>query len=68
MFFRKKGEDPWDWKPERKRGQAETPQAQPSGEPQDWSMWRAPWESEDAEAQSPPPMTCPSCGGALRLG
>ena len=37
MFFRKKGEDPWDWKPERKRGQAETPQAQPSGETQDWS-------------------------------
>ena len=68
MFFRKKGEDPWDWKPERKRGQAETPQAQPSGETQDWSTWKAPWESEDAEDQSPPPMTCPWCGGAMRLG
>lgn len=68
MFFRKKGEDPWEWEPERKRDQAETPQAQPSGETQDWSTWKAPWESEDAEAQSLSPMTCPWCGGAMRLG
>ena len=31
-------------------------------------MWRAPWESEDAEAQSPPPMTCPWCGGEMQVG
>ena len=68
MFFRKKGEDPWDREPERKRDQAETPQAQPSGETQDWSTWKAPWESEDAEAQSPPPMTCPWCGGEMQAG
>ena len=68
MPFWKKSEDPWDREPERKRDQAETPQAQPSGETQDWSAWKAPWESEDAEAQSPPPMACPWCGRDMQVG
>ena len=66
MSFWKKGEDPWDWEPERKRDQAETPQTPSGGETRDWSAWKAPWESKDTEAQSPPPMACPWCGQSMR--
>ena len=68
MSFWKKGEDPWDWEPERKRDQAETPQTPSGGETRDWSAWKAPWESKDTEAQSPPPMACPWCGQSMRPG
>ena len=68
MSFWKKGEYPWDGEPERKRDHAETPQTPSGGETRDWSVWKAPWESKDTEAQSPPPMACPWCGQSMRPG
>ena len=69
MPFWKKREDPWDWEPERKR--------EPGGDAPGAAFRRSPGLERDgrrrgnarhAEAQSPPPMTCPWCGGEMQAG
>ena len=67
MPFWKKGEDPWDWEPEKPARPAE-PEDGPSlmDELRDWNAERKE-ENRQREA-TPPPMACPWCGGEMQVG
>lgn len=55
MAFWKKGEDPWDRKPEKRKP---TTQPEMPLKPPAWAQQKAP----------PPPMTCPWCGEEMTGG
>lgn len=72
MFFKKKGEDPWEYEPEKPLRPAEPGPEDKDNAPNMMDELRN-WNEERKEKKRqretpPPPMTCPWCGQEMEVG
>ena len=69
MAFWKKGEDPWDWDPSKKRpAEPQEPRENPLDSLKAWNEDRKAKAKEKEEAKRLPPEKCPWCGKGMEQG